>query len=81
MAVCRKIFKNDGHLFVIDWQQIETPVGPSIDHRISKQTARETCENVEFTIEQSWKIYPFQYVLSFLNQRLSHGKTFELAKR
>ena len=69
LAEIRRILKNNGYLYLIDWQPIETPVGPPIEHRLPEQTVIETVENAGFTIEQSWKIFPFHYVLSFLNRK------------
>ena len=65
----RRLLKEGGKVLLIDWKPIETPTGPPLDHRVAEHIVIDTLENAGFAKEQSWDIFPFHYVLSFVSKR------------
>jgi len=51
-----RIKKDDGLLAVIEFHKKETPMGPPIDHRVSKKTLEEICRSHNFKLTNTTQL-------------------------
>jgi ubiquinone/menaquinone biosynthesis C-methylase UbiE len=64
LAELRRITKPDGTLVIIDWADVDSPVGPPVDHRISLSEAINNIASAGFKIERNGMLNPWQYFVT-----------------
>jgi ubiquinone/menaquinone biosynthesis C-methylase UbiE len=64
LAELRRITKPDGTLVIIDWADIDSPMGPPVEHRISLNEAMNNIASAGFKIETNGMLNPWQYFVT-----------------
>jgi ubiquinone/menaquinone biosynthesis C-methylase UbiE len=64
LAELKRITKPDGTLAIIDWANVESPMGPPIGHRISLSEAMSEISSAGFKIETNGMLNPWQYFVT-----------------
>ena len=65
LAVLKKILKPGGQVIVLDFQKRETPVGPPIEMRMSREQVVGEFEQNGFRLTKEHTFLPYQYLLVF----------------
>lgn len=61
----RRVLKPSGLLHVVDWEPVETEVGPPIEHRVAEESARRFVEGAGFALAKRWAAGEANYGLTF----------------
>jgi ubiquinone/menaquinone biosynthesis C-methylase UbiE len=64
LAELRRITKPDGTLVIIDWADVDSPMGPPVEHRISLNEAMNNIASAGFKIETNGMLNPWQYFVT-----------------
>lgn len=62
----KRLLKPGGKLLVIDWKKINTPFGPSLENRVSKEYIKETTIKLNLTLDNEFEAGNFHYGLIFI---------------
>jgi ubiquinone/menaquinone biosynthesis C-methylase UbiE len=54
-----------GRIAVVDWKREATPVGPPVEHRLSRERVVEEMAAAGYALREEPAILPYQYVLLF----------------
>ena len=65
LALLKRILKPRGQVTIIDFQKRETPVGPPMDMRISREEVVREFEQHGFRLTKEETLLPYQYFLVF----------------
>ncbi len=61
----RRILKNSGRAYIIDWHPVESPAGPPIEERIPMEEVINFLEDQEFKSIREYNVYPYHYLIEF----------------
>jgi ubiquinone/menaquinone biosynthesis C-methylase UbiE len=62
----KRILKNPGLVGVIEWEKVESPMGPPIEDRISKVEMRKIAPEMGFSIKRSMALGKYHYGMTWL---------------
>ncbi len=65
LAVLKNIMRPGGQVIVVDFQKTETPVGPPMEMRESREDVVKEFEHGGFRLAKELRILPYQYVVVF----------------
>lgn len=61
----RKSLRSGGRVVVVDFQKdVEIPVGPSREMRLSRESVEEEFRSAGFTVESDTELLPYQYIIT-----------------
>ncbi len=64
----KKILREEGRVYIIDWKYEELDYGPSIEHKLPASEVIDYFVNEGFRLEKNLNIYPNYYFLVFYNK-------------
>lgn len=65
LKLLSKAFKPDGRLIIIDFYKRETPVGPPLRTRLTREQVIKEAQQAGYSIAEEHKFLPYQYFLVF----------------
>lgn len=65
MTLLRGILKNDGRLAIVSYNKMETPEGPPIHTRVSKEKTIQELEKAGFALDAEYFFLQYQHFLVF----------------
>jgi predicted methyltransferase len=63
LAELKRVIKPGGVLVNVDFHKRETPMGPPVEHRISREAFLKDAETAGFTLQREETFLPHQYML------------------
>lgn len=66
----RRILKQNGQLFLIDWKPIETPMGPPLNVRVSLEMLFDALQAAGFEHLREHRIYLYHHVVEGVKQQV-----------
>jgi len=67
LKILKKVLKKNGRLAIVDFHVVDTPVGPPLNIRISKDKIMGEILKAGFKLEADYYFLPYQYFLIFTN--------------
>lgn len=67
LKILKKVLKKNGRLAIVDFHVVDTPVGPPLNIRISKDKIMGEVLKAGFKLEADYYFLPYQYFLIFTN--------------
>jgi len=64
-----RILQDQGRILIMEWERKESPVGPDINIRISKEALIELASVLGLTVEKEIKVSDYHYCLIFNSQK------------
>ncbi len=64
-AKVKKSLRPDGRLVIVDFYKKETPIGPPVKHKMSKEKVASEMQQAGFSLAKTHSILPYQYILEF----------------
>jgi arsenite methyltransferase len=61
----KTVLRPDGHVAIIDFQKLPTPVGPPQEMRVSREDLVRQFQSAGFRLEREFEFLPYQYFLLF----------------
>lgn len=61
----KRALKNEGYIYIIDWDKKEMENGPSVNERVSKEEVKDLAEFLDFAFLEEVSINPEHYGLIF----------------
>lgn len=59
------MLKNEGYIYIIDWDKRDMKMGPPVNERVSKEEVKELAESLDFTFLEEVNINSEHYGLIF----------------
>jgi ubiquinone/menaquinone biosynthesis C-methylase UbiE len=69
LAEAMRVLRESGKVLVMEWEQKESPVGPDINIRISKEALIELANALGLLAEREIKVSEYHYCLIFNSQK------------
>ncbi len=60
-----RMLKTGGQLLVVEWKNIDSPLGPKIEKRVSKEAVKEAAPKLGLTLDSEFEAGPYHYGLIF----------------
>ena len=61
LIMLRSILKDDGKLFIVEWSPVESPMGPPLHERLSRETIEKYFSDAGFEMLRFEDVNDFQY--------------------
>ena len=68
LKILMKVLKNGGRLAVVDYQAVDTPIGPPVKMRVTRAKTMEEALNAGFKLEAEYYFLPYQYFVVFVKE-------------
>lgn len=65
LAKLRKSLKKDGRLAIVSYNKVETPEGPPLHIRVSRETTIKEADKAGFKLDKEYFFLPYQHFLVF----------------
>lgn len=60
-----RMLKTNGQLLIVEWKNIDSPLGPKIETRVNKEAIKEAAPKLGLTLESEFEAGPYHYGLIF----------------
>lgn len=71
LARLKDILKKDGRLVIVSYNKVETPEGPPIHTRVSREKTIQEAQKAGFILQNEFLFLPYQHFLVFNKKQLS----------
>ncbi len=61
----RRILKDKGRVYIIDWYPVESPAGPPLEERVPLEEVVNFLEYNGFLSIREYNVYPYHYLVEF----------------
>jgi SAM-dependent methyltransferase len=65
LALLRKVLRSGGQIAIVDYQKQDTPGGPPMDMRLSREDVQKEFEQGGFRMVKEHSFLPYQYFVVF----------------
>lgn len=60
-----RMLKTGGHLLIVEWKNIASPIGPEINKRVNKKNVKDAAPKLGLMLESEFEVGPYHYGLIF----------------